>query len=107
MTDLQKRTPDEVTSAEQAEATEQTKRELALKRLKKRRDFLAHLLMYVMVNSFLVIIWAITGAGFFWPMFPIVGWGIGVVMNAWDVWRGDYFSEDAIAREMDRMNRGS
>jgi hypothetical protein len=103
MTDLQKRPPDE--AAEQAATTEQGKRELALKRLKKRRDFAAHLLMYIMVNSFLVVIWAITGAGFFWPVFPIVGWGIGVVMNAWDVWRGDYFSEEAIAREMERLDR--
>lgn len=103
MTDLQKRPPDE--AAEQAATTEQGKRELALKRLKKRRDFAAHLLMYIMVNSFLVVIWAITGAGFFWPVFPIVGWGIGVVMNAWDVWRGDDFSEEAIAREMERLDR--
>ena len=27
-----------------------------------------------------------TGAdGLCWPVFPMVGWGIGVVMNAWDV----------------------
>jgi hypothetical protein len=57
-----------------------------------------------MVNTFLVAIWAVTGHGFFWPGFPIVGWGIGVVMNAWDVYRGDEFSEDEIRREMDRLH---
>src|SRR5438552_3785580 len=27
-----------------------------------------------MVNTFIVAIWAVTGAGFFWPVFPMVGW---------------------------------
>ncbi len=82
---------------------EKTLRERAVRRLKKRRDFFAHLLIYVLVNTFLVVIWAVTSSGFFWPMFPIVGWGIGVVMNAWDVWRGDEFSDEEIAREIHRM----
>lgn len=83
--------------------TDDKLRERAVKRLKKRRDFFAHLLVYVLVNGFIVIIWAVTSGGYFWPIFPIVGWGIGVVMNAWDVWRGDEFDEDAIAREMSRL----
>ena len=41
---------------------------------------------------------------FFWPIFPMLAWGIGVVMNAWDVWRGD-FSEEQIAEEMQRLER--
>jgi hypothetical protein len=36
-------------------------------------------------------------------VFPIVGWGIGVVMNAWDVYRNDEFGEDQIRREMERL----
>jgi hypothetical protein len=83
-----------------------TLRGRAVRRLKKRRDFFAHLLVYFLVNTFLVVIWAVTSSGFFWPMFPIVGWGIGVVMNAWDVWRGDEFSEEEIAREIQRMTAG-
>ncbi len=79
-------------------------REQAIRRLKKRRDFHAHLLVYVLVNGFLAVIWAVTNRnGFFWPVFPIVGWGIGVVMNGWDVYRGDEFSEDTIRREMDKL----
>ena len=76
----------------------------AIKRLKKRHDFYGHLLVYVMVNTFLTVIWAVTNTGgFFWPIFPMVGWGIGVVMNAWDVWRGDELDEDHIAKEMRRL----
>jgi hypothetical protein len=79
-------------------------RERAVKRLKKRRDFAGHLLVYALVNSFLVLIWALTNdGGFFWPVFPIVGWGIGVVMNAWDVYRNDELDEEAIRREVERI----
>ena len=79
-------------------------REQAVKRLKKRRDFHAHLLIYFLVNGFFVVIWAATNLhGFFWPVFPLVGWGIGVVINGWDVYRGDEFSEESIRREMERL----
>ncbi len=81
-------------------------REEARTRLKKRSDFHAHVLVYVLVNTFLVIIWAMTGAGFFWPVFPIVGWGIGVVMNGWDVYR-EPPSEEQIRREMDRLRHST
>jgi uncharacterized ion transporter superfamily protein YfcC len=79
-------------------------RQRALVHLKKKRDFAAHLLVYVMVNSLIVVIWAMTSQGFFWPIFPMAGWGIGVVMNAWDVWRGE-FSEEQISHEMERLQR--
>ena len=39
---------------------------------------MAHALAYVMVNLLLVAVWFVTGAGFFWPVFPLFGWGIGM-----------------------------
>jgi hypothetical protein len=73
---------------------DQALRERAVKRLKKQRDFRIHLLMYVLINGLLVVIWAMTGAGFFWPVFPIAGWGIG---------GRDVPTEAEIRREMDRL----
>ena len=79
-------------------------RDRAIKRLKKRRDFSAHVLVYVLVNAFFVAIWALTNPdGFVWPIFPLAGWGIGVVMNAWDVFRNDEFDEEQIRCEMERL----
>jgi hypothetical protein len=83
---------------------DETMRERALGRLKKKRDFYTHVLVYLVVNSFLVVVWWLTSAGFFWPAIPMAAWGIGVVMNAWDVWQGD-FSEADIEREIARMQR--
>ena len=83
-------------------------RERAIKHLKKRRDFHGHLLIYFLVNAFLVVIWAVTmPSGFFWPIFPIVGWGIGVVMNAWDVYFAEDLSEDQIQDEIERLEHKS
>src|SRR3712207_1109509 len=41
-----------------------------------------HLRSYLMVMALLVAIWALTGAGYFWPVWPALGWGIGVVSHA-------------------------
>jgi class 3 adenylate cyclase len=41
-----------------------------------------HLTIYVVVNVMLIGIWAASGAGYFWPIWPIMGWGIGVGAHA-------------------------
>jgi cytochrome b561 len=82
---------------------EQAPRDKAVQRLKKRRDFYGHLLLYALVNAFLVVIWAVTDLhGFFWPVFPMVGWGIFVVLNAWDVFWRPGITEEDIQQEVKR-----
>ncbi len=84
--------------------SEQQLRDQALTSLKKKRDFKTHILMYVVINAVLVGIWALTTApGFFWPIFVIGGWGIGVIGNAWDVYGRKPISEDEIQRETERL----
>jgi hypothetical protein len=85
--------------------TEQELREQAIQRLKKKRDFRGHVFMYAAVNALLVVIWAVTNSGFFWPIFPILGWGIGVAANAYDVYGRKPISEDEIRREADRLRK--
>ena len=85
---------------------EQAPRDKAVRQLKKRRDFYGHLLVYTLVNAFFVVIWAVTDPhGFFWPVFPIVGWGIGVVMNAWDVYWRPQITEQDIQHEIEREDK--
>ncbi|SNY59349.1 2TM domain-containing protein [Paractinoplanes atraurantiacus] len=79
-------------------------RQEALTRLRKRRELQAHVLAYVLVNLFLNGIWLLTTpGGFYWPMFPMLGWGIGIVFHIWDVFVGSNPSEDAIRTEMDKL----
>jgi hypothetical protein len=83
---------------------EESLRTRAIAILKKRRDFRAHLLVYAMMNSAFVAIWAMTTRdSFFWPVLPLVFWGVGVVMNGWDAYFNDDFSEQKIEREMHRL----
>jgi hypothetical protein len=78
-------------------------REQAIDRLKKKAEFRAHLLAYVTINAGLVVIWALTSRAFFWPVFPMLGWGIGLFFHAWDTYRRPDLAEDRIAREMERL----
>lgn len=84
-------------------SSEEELREQAIRSLKQKRDFRMHLLMYVVVNAFLIGIWALTGGGFFWPAFVLGGWGIGLVANAWDVFLRRPITESEITRETDRL----
>jgi hypothetical protein len=78
-------------------------RQQAIDRLRKKRGLSAHLLAYVTVNLLLVGIWlAITPHVFFWPVIPMLGWGIGVAFNVWDVYAPQP-DEKRIEREMRRI----
>ena len=44
-------------------------------------DFRDHLRVFVAVQVLLVTIWALTGMGYFWPVWPFLGWGIGVLAH--------------------------
>lgn len=77
----------------------------ALQRLRKKADFRVHLLIYCLVNGMIVIIWAMTTSGFFWPIFPIAGWGIGLVANAYEAYVKDDPTEAQVAAEVERLRR--
>jgi hypothetical protein len=76
----------------------------ALKRLEDRRGLMAHVLAYVSVNVLLVAVWVATGGGFFWPLFPIFGWGIGLAFHAWGVFWPEP-DETQVNREIERIRQ--
>jgi len=41
-----------------------------------------HVAVYAVVNVALIGIWAASGGGYFWPVWPILGWGIAVGCHA-------------------------
>ncbi len=54
----------------------------------KHRDLGGHVLAFVAVNVLLIIIWAATGAGYFWPIWPLLGWGFGLFSRTSGVFFG-------------------
>jgi len=80
----------------------QERRDAAIKRIKDKRDFRTHVVSYVVVNLFLVGVWAVSGGGYFWPGWVMAGWGIGLVLHWWQTYRGERpITEEDIQREMD------
>lgn len=85
-----------------AQGTDDDRRAAAIKRVKARRDFRGHVAAYVLVNLLLVGIWALSGGGYFWPVWSILGWGIGLAFHGWGVFFERPISEEEIRREMER-----
>lgn len=78
-------------------------RERAVASLRRKDEFRRHLVVYTLVNGMLIVIWAVTSAGFFWPIFPMLGWGIGLGFHAWEAYGRREPTEDRVRREMDRL----
>ncbi len=47
----------------------------------RRREIAGHVVPFLVVNLALIVIWAVSGAGYFWPIWPILGWGLGAVSH--------------------------
>jgi hypothetical protein len=75
-------------------------REQARKRIERKRKLYGDLLAYVVINAFLVVVWAITGAGYFWPGWVLAGWGVLLLLDAWDVYYRKPLTETDIDREL-------
>jgi hypothetical protein len=76
---------------------------LAAAQLEKKQDFTIHVASYLAVNALLIVIWAIGDNGEFWPIVPIVAWGIGLAMHAWSVFRRPMSTDEQISAEAERL----
>jgi hypothetical protein len=77
----------------------------AIKRLKRRRDFMSNLGTYLLVNGLLWLIWGLTGAdtsGFPWPAWVSAIWGFILFMHFARAFLRRPISEADIQREMRR-----
>jgi hypothetical protein len=84
----------------------------AKKRLEEKKGFRIHTIVYVVVNAMLATIWwftgaKITGAGVPWFVFPLGGWGIGLLFHGLGVYVFSRQQEDrqAIEKEAEKIRR--
>ena len=93
-------------------ATQMSEEELyreARKRVEEKKGFFMHLAVYICVNIFLVIIWAVTGDGFPWFVFPLGGWGIGILFHFLEVFvftRQTEWEKREIEKEVEKLKKG-
>ena len=56
---------------------------LAKRRVLLKKTVKWHALLFLIINVFLCAIYFVTTpGGYFWPIWPIVGWGAGLVIHA-------------------------
>jgi hypothetical protein len=62
---------------------------------------------YFVVNAFLVAVWFFTSDSYddayFWPIWPIMGWGIGIAFQYFHAFHGNKFTNTQ--KEYERLKR--
>ncbi len=81
----------------------------AKRRVRRIRRFYSHFTAWIIFSIFFVFLNITTGGPEFWAIFPIMGWGIGVLFHAISVFGlpglGKDWEERLIEREMERIDR--
>jgi fatty acid desaturase len=73
------------------------------RRSARRREVAVHAVLWAAVNLLLIVIWAVTGAGFPWFVFPLFGWLVGVVAHGAVVYVRRSPDDAVMARELRRQ----
>ena len=84
--------------------------EKAKSRVEARIGFFIHLAVYIVVNGLLIIINITTSPQYLWFIWPLLGWGIGLVFHGIGVFfvtGGSKIKERMIEKEMKKQDSGS
>ena len=78
---------------------------IARESAEKKVEFYTHIVIYIAVNALLIAIWAVTTGinSFPWFIFPLFGWGIGVVAHFIEAFRGKAYTERLAEKEYQRL----
>jgi hypothetical protein len=77
-------------------------RHQAIQRLHQRRGFMNYVLGAVVVSLLMVLIWFLSGRGYFWPMWVMAGFVIGLIFYGVNLAMNKPLTEDQIQREMQK-----
>jgi len=80
-------------------------RKKAQKRAEEKVSFYIHLSVYIMVNLLLIVLWWINGgvSTFPWFIFPLIGWGIGLVAHGVGVFAGSSYVDKLAQKEFEKL----
>lgn len=57
-------------------------REREARRIARRQWFWLHLAVFVTIQVFLIVVWALSSSDYPWFIFPLFGWGVLVAAHA-------------------------
>jgi len=76
----------------------------AKKRMKKVKAFYSHLVTYVLVMSFLIIINLWKSPEHLWFFYPLVGWGLGLAFQGFGTFgTNPFFGENWEQKQLDKL----
>ena len=77
----------------------------ARKKLEELKEFRIHLTVYWVIMTFLVVIWLVSGGwgSYFWPIWPMLGWGVGLALHGFSLRWDQPLSEEQIDAEARRL----
>jgi len=87
---------------------EQARYQEAKKRVEEIKGFYFHLVTYIIINAVLVVINLLTSPEYLWGIWPLVGWGVGLVIHAFSVFSnlwGNSWEERKIKEIMEKDKR--
>ena len=73
--------------------------------VERKLGFFSHLGSYVLVNSGLIMLNLLTSPHYFWAVWPLLGWGIGLLSHAIRIFMHDSiggWTQRMIARELEK-----
>jgi hypothetical protein len=70
-------------SPSNGDRTPASERDAARKHLQAKRWLKELLVAFVLVNAVLILVWGLTGRGYFWPGWVMGIWAAGLVLQAW------------------------
>jgi low affinity Fe/Cu permease len=91
------------------EPSEEQIYEEASKRVKEKKRFYNGLVTYLIVNAVLIVIWALSGRGYPWFLWPLGIWGafvLGDFLRIF-VFRNRESDQQAIEKEVEKIKKES
>jgi hypothetical protein len=72
-------------------------------RAREKKRFFAHFLRWAVMSIFFILVNIFT-SDYFWAIFPIMGWGIGLAMHGIKVYTNEW-EDSETERELRRLKR--
>ncbi|MFW6365866.1 MAG: 2TM domain-containing protein [Spirochaetota bacterium] len=80
----------------------------AERRVEEKMGFITHLAAFIVVNTGLFFVNMFTSPDYFWFVWPLIGWGIGLVFHGLNVFMftaGSSLRERMIQKELEKEQK--
>lgn len=77
--------------------------ENAKKQVMEIKSFYSHLIVYLIMSVFFIVVNLLTSPGFYWFYWPIMGWGVGVLFHGMETFKKGTFGKNWEERKIQEI----